>query len=227
MRTQEDIPGADVPPSGQVLRALLVVDVQRDFCEGGSLAVEGGNAVAAMIADYLASPAASQYAYIVATRDHHVDPGSHFSPQPDFVDSWPPHCVVGTPGAALHPALDLSQFDEVFLKGEHAAAYSGFEGVSSGAAPRSRPDGDTVNGAGRPLAEWLRARGVTAVDIAGIATDYCVRASAADAARFGFGVRMLIDLTAGVAADTTAAAIQEMLSNGVEILGGAPIKPIN
>jgi nicotinamidase/pyrazinamidase len=222
--TEEEVPGANLPPSRPAIHALLVVDVQRDFCEGGSLAVEGGNAVAAMIAEYLASPAASQYAFIVATRDHHVDPGSHFSAQPDYVDSWPPHCVAGTPGAAIHPAIDVSGFDEVFLKGEHAAAYSGFEGVSSGSAePRARlVDTAVASEAGLPLADWLRARGVTAVDIAGIATDYCVRATAADAVRAGFGVRVMIDLTAGVSAGGTAAAVQEMLARGVEVIGGGP-----
>ncbi|HET9898404.1 MAG TPA: isochorismatase family protein [Streptosporangiaceae bacterium] len=192
-----------------VTRALLVVDVQNDFCEGGSLAVAGGGAVAAAITGYLSGPAAGEYAHIVATRDHHIDPGSHFSAHPDYVKSWPPHCVAGTPGAAFHPDLDTSRFEEVFLKGEHAAAYSGFEGVSHGSGA----------GPGQSLADWLTARGVTAVDIAGIATDYCVRATAADAARLGFAVRVLIDLTAGVGADTTAEAVQEMLAGGAELIG--------
>jgi nicotinamidase/pyrazinamidase len=210
----------DVPRSGPV-RALLVVDVQNDFCEGGSLAVAGGAAVAAVITGYLNSPAVGEYAHIVATRDHHVDPGSHFSSDPDYVGSWPPHCVAGTPGAAFHPDLDTSRFEEVFLKGEHAAAYSGFEGVSSGFAGASEQhlDGAVPLAVGQPLADWLSARGVTAVDIAGIATDYCVRATAADAARLGFAVRVLIDLTAGVGADTTAEAVQEMRANGAELIG--------
>jgi nicotinamidase/pyrazinamidase len=186
-----------------VKRALLVVDVQNDFCEGGSLAVAGGSAVAAAITRYLQSPAADQYAGIAATQDHHVDPGSHFAADPDYADSWPPHCVAGTAGAAFHPALDASRFDAVFRKGEHAAAYSGFEGISAG---------------GRLLADWLAERGVTAVDIAGIATDYCVRATAADAARLGFTVRVLVDLTAGVAADSTAEALKEMRANGAELI---------
>jgi len=210
----------DVPRSGPV-RALLVVDVQNDFCEGGSLAVAGGAAVAAAITGYLNSPAVREYAHIVATRDHHVDPGSHFSSDPDYVDSWPPHCVAGTPGAAFHPDLDTSRFEEVFLKGEHAAAYSGFEGVSSGfgVATEQHSDGAVAGAAGQPLADWLSARGVTAVDIAGIATDYCVRATAADAAQLGFAVRVLIDLTAGVGADTTAEAVQQMRANGAELIG--------
>jgi nicotinamidase/pyrazinamidase len=204
--------------SGQGVRALLVVDVQRDFCEGGSLAVEGGAAVAGAITDYLASPAMSQYAWVVGTRDHHVDPGSHFAAHPDYIDSWPPHCVAGTAGAEFHPDLVTGRFDEVLVKGEHAAAYSGFEGVSSGFG--AGRDATSATGAtGESLADWLRERGVTDVDIAGIATDHCVRATAADAVRQGFGVRVLIDLTAGVAADTTADAVQEMVSEGVELVG--------
>jgi nicotinamidase/pyrazinamidase len=197
-------PDRERPDPGRVVRALVIVDVQNDFCEGGSLAVAGGSAVAVAISRYLASPAAGEYAHIVATQDHHIDPGSHFSEHPDFAGSWPPHCVAGTPGAAFHPALDTSRVEEVFVKGEYAAAYSGFE---------------AVNPAGQPLAGWLAARGVTAVDIAGIATDYCVRMTAADAIRLGFAVRVLTDLTAGVAADSTAAALAEMRSGGAELIG--------
>jgi nicotinamidase/pyrazinamidase len=217
-------PAEDFPTTGEPVRALLVVDVQRDFCEGGSLAVAGGSAVAAAITRYLALPATGRYAHIVATRDHHVDPGSHFSAQPDYVDTWPPHCVAGTLGADFHPDLNTSLFEEVFVKGEHAAAYSGFEGVSSGFAGSGVPHADGAGAAqtaqtGQSLADWLRERGVTEVDIAGIATDHCVRATAADAVRLGLTVRVLIDLTAGVAADTTADAVQEMVSEGVELIG--------
>ncbi len=183
--------------------------------------MSGGSAVAAAISGYLRSPAARQYAYIVATRDHHVDPGTHFADRPDYVATWPPHCVAGTSGADFHPALDTSRFDEVFLKGEHAAAYSGFEGTSSGftAGSGQRPDRTAAGQAGQPLADWLRARGVTAVDIAGIATDYCVRATAADAIRLGLAVRVLIDLTAGVGADTTADAVRDMTASGADLVG--------
>jgi nicotinamidase/pyrazinamidase len=185
------------------MRALVIVDVQNDFCEGGSLAVAGGAAVARAISARLADPGHG-YQHVVATRDYHVDPGRHFSAEPDFAATWPPHCRAGTPGADLHPDLDASHLDEVFRKGEHAAAYSGFEGHS---------------GDGQPLAEWLRERDVTAVDVAGIATDYCVRATAADAAGAGFRTRLLLDLTAGVAPDTTAAAVSELRGLGVEISG--------
>jgi nicotinamidase/pyrazinamidase len=190
-------------------RALLIVDVQNDFCEGGSLAVAGGAEVARAISAYLASPQAAGYAQIAATQDHHVDPGDHFSAHPDFTVSWPPHCVAGTPGAAFHPDLDTSRVDEVFRKGEHAAAYSGFEGVTAG---------------GQALAGWLRGRGVTAVDIAGIATDYCVRATAADAVRAGFATTVLVGLTAGVSPATSLAALAELRDLGVELTepGAAP-----
>ena len=181
------------------------MDVQNDFCEGGSLAVAGGAGVARAISGYLASPEVSRrYDHIVATQDHHVDPGAHFSADPDFVATWPPHCVAGTAGADFHPALDTSSIEAVFRKGERAAAYSGFEGA----------DGDGV-----PLAAWLRDRGITSVDIAGMTTDYCVRATATDAATAGFGTIVLLSLTAGVAPGTTRDALGEMRTAGVELTG--------
>jgi nicotinamidase/pyrazinamidase len=185
------------------MRALVIVDVQNDFCEGGSLAVAGGAAVARAISSRLAADR-SEYAHVVATKDFHVDPGAHFSDHPDYLDSWPTHCVAGTYGADFHPDLDTSAVEAVFLKGAHAAAYSGFEGA----------DEDGVL-----LADWLRARDVDEVDVAGIATDYCVRATAADAARAGFAARVLLDLTAGVAPETTAAAVEQLRAAGVELLG--------
>ncbi|HEY5852861.1 MAG TPA: isochorismatase family protein [Aldersonia sp.] len=197
-------------------RALLIVDVQNDFCEGGSLAVAGGSAVAARISAYLSG--AAGYEAIAATRDHHIDPGDHFSDNPDYVDSWPPHCRVGTPGAEFHPDLDLDRVAAVFSKGNYAAAYSGFEGFlfEGSGVEGSGVEGDT---AGRPLEDWLRARDVTAVDVVGIATDYCVRATALDAAQAGFRTRVLVNLTAGVAAESTAAALRELADAGVELVG--------
>lgn len=182
------------------MRALIIVDVQNDFCEGGSLAVTGGAAVVHAVNELLARE--HGYDCIAATQDHHIDPGSHFSDHPDFVDSWPRHCVAGTVGADFHPDLDTSAIAAVFRKGEYAAAYSGFEGTADGVG----------------LAEWLRARGVDEVDIAGIATDYCVRATAEDAVKAGFATRVLVDLTAGVAPDSSAAALDEMRACGVELL---------
>jgi nicotinamidase/pyrazinamidase len=181
------------------MRALIVVDVQNDFCEGGSLAVDGGAAVAAAISGHVRT---SSYDHVVATRDHHVDPGAHFSADPDFVDSWPPHCRTGTPGASFHPELDVAPIEAVFSKGEHAAAYSGFEGAEPG---------------GTGLADWLRARGVDSVDVVGIATDHCVRATALDAAKAGFKTTVLLDLCAGVAPETTERAMKEMQAAGVQL----------
>jgi nicotinamidase/pyrazinamidase len=185
-------------------RALIVVDVQNDFCEGGSLAVAGGAEVAHRISDLLRhwtaqDPKAPDYAAAVATQDHHVDPGDHFSDHPDFERSWPPHCVVGSDGVAFHPNLDPQPFDSVFLKGEYAAAYSGFEGR---------------NHDGVGLADWLRGHGITAVDVCGIATDHCVRATALDAVREGFEVRLLTDLCAGVAPESSERALAELARAG-------------
>jgi nicotinamidase/pyrazinamidase len=186
--------------------ALAIVDVQNDFCEGGSLAVVGGAAVARGITAYLRDHG-SEYAAIVATRDRHIDPGAHFSPSPDFVDSWPQHCVPGTAGAEFHPDLDTDLVQAVFDKGEYAAAYSGFEGTSE---------------SGESLAYWLRGHGIRTVHIAGIATDYCVRASALDAVREGFSVTVLADLTAGISPESTDAALTEMRDGGVTVRKASP-----
>ena len=180
--------------------AVIVVDVQNDFCEGGSLAVAGGSDVAVAISARLAE---GGYDHAVATRDHHVDPGAHFADSPDYVRTWPAHCVVGTSGVELHPALDTSRIEAVFDKGEFTAAYSGFEGSSDGT----------------PLADWLRARDVDAVEVVGIATDHCVRATALDAARAGFATTVRLDLTAGVAADTVQRARDEFAEAGVRQVG--------
>jgi nicotinamidase/pyrazinamidase len=186
------------------MRALVVVDVQNDFCEGGSLAVAGGAATAAAISQWIRT---AGYDHVVATRDHHIDPGAHFSDAPDFVDSWPPHCRRGTPGASFHPELDVAPIEAVFSKGEHAAAYSGFEGAEPG---------------GSGLADWLRARDVDAVEIVGIATDHCVRATALDAVAAGFPTTVLLDLCAGVAPESTGRALDEMQAAGVRVTTSEP-----
>ena len=183
-------------------RALVVVDVQNDFCEGGSLAVAGGADVAAAISEHVRAHAGA-YAHVVATRDHHVDPGGHFAEQPDFLETWPAHCVAGTDGVELHPLLERGPIEAVFDKGHFAAAYSGFEGAAEGV----------------PMAEWLRAREVDAVDVVGIATDHCVRATALDAVGEGFATRVLLPLTAGVSEATTDAALEQLRTAGVELEG--------
>jgi nicotinamidase/pyrazinamidase len=182
-----------------VNRALIVVDVQNDFCEGGSLAVAGGAAVAAAISARIRE---GGYAHVVATRDHHIDPGAHFSDTPDYVDTWPVHCRARTAGASFHPDLDVAGIEAVFDKGSHAAAYSGFEGAEPG---------------GTDLRDWLAARAVTEVDVVGIATDHCVRATALDAAAAGLSTTVLLDFCAGVAPETTETALEALRAAGVTV----------
>lgn len=184
-------------------RALIIVDVQNDFCEGGTVAVAGGAALAERISQYLRD---SEYAAITATRDYHIDPGAHFSDNPDFVDTWPPHCRINTPGAEFHPNLDTAPIDEVFFKGAYAAAYSGFQGA-------------TKDGTG--LADWLRTKGIDTVDVCGIATDHCVRATALDARAAGFDTRVLVNLSAGVSPASIERALDELQAAGVEVVANS------
>ncbi len=183
--------------------ALLVVDVQPTFCEGGALGVEGGNDVAAKVANLLAGE--HGYDLVVTTQDWHIDPGDHFSDEPDFVDTWPPHGVAGTAEAELHPALDAvaGRIDAGVRKGMHAAAYSGFEGV----------DGD-----GRTLNDLLSSAGVREVDVVGIAFDHCVRATAMDAAANGYMTTVIEGLSASVAPETEAAARTQLADAGIEVI---------
>ncbi|MBN0045849.1 isochorismatase family protein [Streptomyces actuosus] len=191
-------------------RALIVVDVQNDFCEGGSLAVAGGADVAAAITE-LIGQATPAYRHVVATRDHHIAPGGHFADNPDHARSWPAHCVAGTEGVGFHPnfapAVASGAIDAVFDKGAYSSAYSGFEGADEN---------------GVPLADWLKERGIDEVDVVGIAADHCVRATALDAVKEGFRTHVLLDLTAGVAQETTESALEEMRQAGVE-LSGKPV----
>ncbi|WP_344494593.1 isochorismatase family protein [Streptomyces enissocaesilis] len=192
-------------------RGLIVVDVQKDFCEGGSVPVTGGARIATAIADLVEQSAGGDYRYIVATRDHHIDPGGHFSDTPDFQDSFPVHCVAGGEGSEFHPhfvpAVTGGKVDAVFFKGAHSASKSGFEGADE---------------QGTSLADWLRERGVEDVDVVGIATDHCVRATALDAVAAGFRARVRLDYSVGVAQDTTAAALDDFRQAGVAVSGTAP-----
>lgn len=185
-------------------RALLIVDVQNDFTEGGALACEGGSAIAANISDYLATRA-DDYAVIVASRDWHDadgDNGGHFSDNPDWVDTWPSHCVAGTAGAEYHPALDTAAVTAHVRKGQGIPAYSAFEGTTE---------------SGHALVDVLRENGVDAVDVVGIATDYCVRASALDAAALGLSVTVKANLCVGVNAAGSVAALGELARAGVYV----------
>lgn len=220
-------------------RALIIVDVQNDFCEGGALAVPGGASLAGEISEYVDAHH-GQFDHVVATQDWHIDPGAHFSEEPDLVDSWPRHCVAGTRGAELHPDLDPEHIQAYFRKGQFAAAYSGFEGLL---APEDDvPTGDRqpgampVSGAGAEdavgsfagsdfavsedaigLDDWLQSHDVEDIVVVGIATDYCVKATALDAVQAGYSVTVLRGLTVGIAEDLDD-AVAEMELGGVDVL---------
>lgn len=187
-------------------KALLVVDVQNDFCEGGSLAVSGGAAVAKKISDYLRS---SDYDLVVASRDWHDSNNNnsgHFADsnsEPDYKTSWPIHCVAKSDGANYHPNLELDLIQEHVYKGQGAHGYSAFEGVTE--------DGGT-------LEELLMQKGIRQLDVVGIATDHCVLASALDAKKLGLNVRVISSLTAGVAPESTERAIDSLIDSGVEVV---------
>jgi nicotinamidase/pyrazinamidase len=226
-------------------RALIIVDVQNDFCEGGALAVPGGASLAGEISEYVDAHH-GQFDHVVATQDWHIDPGEHFSEEPDLVDSWPRHCVAGTRGAELHPDLDPEHIQAYFRKGQFAAAYSGFEGLL---APEDdvptgdrRPGAMPVTGAGDTgdsgdsedavgsfasdfavsddaigLDDWLQSHDVEDIVVVGIATDYCVKATALDAVQAGYSVTVLRGLTVGIAEDLDD-AVAEMELGGVDVL---------
>ncbi|MEN3346230.1 MAG: nicotinamidase/pyrazinamidase [Arthrobacter sp.] len=216
-------------------RALIIVDVQNDFCEGGSLPVSGGAELAGTISEYVDAHH-GQFDHIVATQDWHIEPGPHFSEEPDFLESWPRHCVAGTRGAELHPDLDPEYIQAYFRKGQFTAAYSGFEGVL--APDDAVPTGDRTPGAmplsgtGEPgdagaaaadaaedaigLDDWLQSHDVEDVVVVGIATDHCVKATALDGVQAGYSVTVLRELTVGIAEDLDD-AVAEMELGGVDV----------
>jgi nicotinamidase/pyrazinamidase len=194
--------------NGRMARALFIVDVQNDFTEGGALGVTGGAAVARGVSRLLAEHP-ERYDLVIASRDwHHGDDdnGGHFATTsaPDFVTTWPVHCVAGSHGAAYHDDLDTSAIDVHVRKGQGVPAYSLYEGTTD--------DGRTVE-------QLLDAAGATDVDVTGIATDYCVRASALDALHDGRGVRILTDLVAGVAEESSRRALDELSAAGAVLAG--------
>lgn len=184
-------------------KALIVVDVQNDFCEGGALAVDGGNAVAERIFQHIDT--GPKYDLVVFTKDWHqpwpATNGGHFSDNPDFVNSWPPHCQQGTWGADFHPAIEeahdgFAVWNLVFRKGDGRPDYSGFQGF---------------NDQGVYLGDYLRHRDVTEADIVGIAGDYCVRETALDALRAGINVNLITKMIASVRGDgATADTVAEI-----------------
>lgn len=186
-------------------RALLIVDIQNDFTEGGALAVTGGDAVASAVTEYL-SVHAADYGVIIASRDWHdseSDNGGHFADDPDFVDTWPAHCVAGTAGAEYDPLLETGAVTHHVRKGQGKPAYSMFEGITD---------------ANETVGAVLTASGVLDVDVVGIATDHCVRATALDAVAHGVRVRILTDLIAGVGAESSEAALAELAHAGAELI---------
>lgn len=185
----------------RINRALMVIDVQNDFCEGGSLAVEGGVAVAQRITQHMRRNA-HIYDLIVASKDHHIRPQGHFSKHPDFVTTWPVHCVAGTPGSEFHPTLDQSFIDMVVFKGEYDAAYSMFEGKTE---------------SGEALIQLLERREIEVIEICGIATDYCVLQSGISSLDYGFPTTVFLDLVAGVSPEGSADALEELQSRGANL----------
>ena len=202
-------------------QAHIIVDVQKDFCAGGSLATERGAEVASLISEYLENNY-HRYDTIVATQDWHKDPGSHFSDEPNYVNSWPVHCRAETPGAELHKNLDTDYIQAYFRKGEFEAAYSGFEGLlapEDSVMTGERDAGVQVedNSPKVSLDEWLRQREISDVDLVGIATDFCVKATALDAVDAGYEARVLTDLTAPVSEEGFEQALEELEDAGVTL----------
>lgn len=208
------------------MHALIIVDVQQDFCEGGTLAVEGGAQTAALITEYM-NQCGDKYHVVATTRDWHIDPGPHFSETPDYENTWPIHCVAGSPGAELHENLDTEEIVAEFLKGQYNDGYSGFDGVlGEPDSVRSQdgmagPYGATAAAAAATgdnsitMDDWLREHNVERITVVGIATDHCVRATAIDASDAGYEVRVLTNLTVGVSEDSIDAALDEMEDAGV------------
>ena len=184
-------------------KALIVVDVQPTFCESGELGVAGGNAVAERIADYV-NAHRSEYAYIATTQDWHIEPGAHWSAEPDFVDTWPKHGAAGTLNAELHPAIK--------------AAYSGFEGIEDNTDRiQTREEVEAEQSAGKTLANALKAAGVSRVDVVGIAESHCVKDTALDAKKLGFEVTVFEDLTVPVSEELGVAARKQMAAGGITL----------
>lgn len=190
-------------------RALFIVDVQNDFTERGALGVDGGDAVAERISAFLTAHS-GDYEIVVASRDWHdgdSDNGGHFSAEPDYTDTWPPHCVAGTSGADYDDVFDTTAVTHHLKKGQGKPAYSLFEGRAD--------DGTTATA-------LLDAHGILDIDIVGIATDYCVRASALDAIAAGRRIRVFTDLIAGVHPESSAAALADIAHVGAELQESTP-----
>ncbi|WEV68019.1 isochorismatase family protein [Bifidobacterium sp. ESL0769] len=201
-------------------KALIIVDVQPTFCEGGELGVEGGTAVADRIAEYVKAHG-DEYAYIVTTQDWHIEPGSHFSDHPDFVDSWPKHGVAGTPNAELMPRIATLNLKHHFKKGQYASAYSGFEGIEDNTdCVQTREEFAQMQKDGKTLAQGLKDASVDHVDVVGLAESHCVKETALDAKKLGYSVTVFEDMTEPVSEDQGVSARKQMSEAGVELKNG-------
>lgn len=199
-------------------KALIIVDVQPTFCEGGELGVQGGNRIAERIAAYVKAHR-HEYAYIATTQDWHIVPGAHFSDTPDFVDSWPPHGVAGTANADLHPAIAALNIEHHFKKGQYAAAYSGFEGIEDNSCrQQSRAEVRVATEQGHTLANALATADISDVDVVGIAESHCVKETALDARKLGYTVRVFTDLTVPVSEELGVQARKAMTEAGIELV---------
>lgn len=196
-------------------KALIIVDVQPTFCEGGELGVEGGNAVAERIAEYVETHR-NEYSYVATTQDWHVEPGSHWSDNPDYVDTWPVHGKAGTANAGLHPAIAVLGIGHHFKKGQYSPSYSGFEGLEDNTdriPTREEVAADLT--AGRTLANALESAGITRVDVVGLAESHCVKETALDARKLGYETHVIEELTEPVSEELGVDARRQMREAGV------------
>ena len=198
-----------------MIKALIIVDVQPTFCEGGELGVEGGNAVAERIVEYVETHR-NEYSYVATTQDWHVEPGRHWSDDPDYVDTWPVHGKAGTANAGLHPAIAALGIGHHFKKGQYSPSYSGFEGLEDNTdriPTREEVAADLT--AGRTLANALEAAGITRVDVVGLAESHCVKETALDARKLGYETHVIEELTEPVSEELGVDARRQMREAGV------------
>jgi nicotinamidase/pyrazinamidase len=188
---------------------LLVIDLQNDFLEGGSVPVPGGTQIAAQVARHIRH-FRSEYSFVVATRDVHEDPPDHFADKPDYINTWPKHGLVGTQGATLcTPIFNLVRekiIQVVLDKGRHAGAVSAFEAQDL---------------RGHLLVDVLREQRVDHIDVCGLITEYCVRASALDARKHEFQVRVLVNLCGAASPDNALRAYEDMKTAGCQLMAAS------
>lgn len=182
-------------------RALLIVDVQNDFCEYGPVPSIGGSQIASSITRFIDFNY-SAYELILASKDWHQSPTEHFSKRPDFISNWPSHCVGSTEGAELHSNLNRKMIDHELIKGEYTAGMSAFE------AKTSLNEG---------LIELLERREIDLIDICGLNADSNLYSTAIDALELGFPTTLFIDMCSGYSEESTLHALEDLESRGVNL----------